>query len=645
MWVIILPTLLCLHQSSSTNLHSHRHSGTVTLDAIQCKQGEKELYANKQELCSPNTSQEKPNLEKVIILQEVEHLEKEAFRCELTESTIDELCGIWSYAKLAAFNVNRPVNISVEKCHQMVKHGYFRLQHGHEIFIDQNSEVQFSYVRQGELTMSSDNIRCKSGQTMLLQGQAVTGLIEMVSARLKLTKVPLMENTYYRTDLHSGLQLPRHCMETTGCVTNIGTYIFPDMGEPTGACLYQRIRSVNMLTYQEFRNKFLVNSDHHLIFRVGPKVGPPELMTKQKAQRLGACAKLEGSYYTQFDGIFILTNATNSSPELAAAMVLPEVDGSNYSPMIHQQMDNDYQLYYLEQLLQEQMAAQKERLCKLILQPEEHIFRSPFHKNSIVKVTGDLVSFRVCEPIEVILRLGPSEPPARCFAGFTMVEVYERGNQDAHYMYMHLETRLLFTKAPAYITEVVCNQTKQMYVAAKHRLQGMVSLYPYPVHDYNISANLIRSTDFIWDKSVPIELTLDSHDGLYTTNEYTNYHHEIVRKASADVAMRVITSTFCPSGEYCPQEAAEDTHPHITSWLQIIWSPLLGTAYKAVTVLRVFGEGTAICLGLYMVIRCLSTCCSRCKNRYFDTEEDPPRGRGHSTRTPDTSLEPLRTEY
>ena len=74
------------------------------IKALKCDQGSPQIYSNRWTMCKKEKVQ-KYHSEDVVILQKVSQVKSEGFICQKYESTIDELCGMFSYSKVVDLKI------------------------------------------------------------------------------------------------------------------------------------------------------------------------------------------------------------------------------------------------------------------------------------------------------------------------------------------------------------------------------------------------------------------------------------------------------------------------------------------------------------------------------------------------------------
>ena len=588
------------------------------IKALKCDQGSPQIYSNRWSMCKKEKVQ-KYHSEDVVILQKVSQVKSEGFICQKYESTIDELCGMFSYSKVVDLKIDTPVNISIEECETIRDQGYIMGPGGFKHKIGQNSEIHYSYIRNGQMLFKPDNIWCNSNKQVMIGEIPMEGVITLVSARVKFLRVPILESAHDRIDEHHGKQLPTGCLQSRGCESSFGTYLFDSKTYFDGFCLYQKIRRVEMKSTVKDEKKYLISDKHHILLESRKQIKYPSLFkqTERYKQRSSHCLDQADLMTTQFDNIYFVSNATNPGADLKWGDDLKEVDGNNYSPELQKKINMHYQTYSLTQMIEETFTSYNEKLCEAVMRSSSEILRSPFHKDSLIKKTADVISEMKCRGVYVSIRVGM--PEEKCYSDFVVARAYNSTEGVATRIYVHLQTRLIFEKEPPYISEVRCDSATQQYLISKDN--SVIGIYPYPRIIHNMSLN--HRDISIWEEKSHFHPDFEDYNGLYTNDEMTSYHQDIIDRSGEDAVEQIISENFC-GNEFCGSTNPGTSHPDIRSWDQILFSPLVGFSHKILSFFRVFGEISAVFIGIFVLTRFIYICGRRFKGKYlevYDQEE------------------------
>ena len=608
--ILLLLLLLLLQVSSDFNFKDHAFK---PITALQCNYGSPEIFSNKKNMCKKVKYENKLEPENVVILQKVHHIQTEGYLCQKFESTIQELCGLWSYSKIVDLKIDSPVNISVQDCEMIRDQGFFVAPNGQKHALGQNSEVHYSYIKDGNVIYTSDNIRCHSNNAVLVGNIAMNGVVSLVSARIKFLKIPILQSPYERLDQQHGTILPKDCLHTQGCQTDFGTYLFENSRSFNGYCIYQKIRELVMQPIIKDSTLFLISEKYHIILENRSQIKYPPLFKQSERyqQRNVHCLDLEDLISTQFSNVFLVSNGTNPNVDLQYAANLDEVDSTNFSPELQNQISKQFLQYFLTEELETSLANHQEKICEAMLGNGD-IFRSPYHRESLIKIDGDLVTELKCKEVGVSLRIGQPSTTEKCYSQFFLARTYDSRQGESKRVWIHLKTGLLFEKEPDFINEISCNTSEQKYVINKN--SEIIALYPYPQLVENITLDHEKIS--IFDTDLHFHIKLENSDNLYTNSEQTEYHRAINNRATDASVHEVISDNFC-DGNYCGSLEDRPSHPEIQSWSQILYSPLVGTAHQILNGFRIYGEISATLIGIYMFCKLIFVFGKKVNNRYL----------------------------
>merc|ERR1711923_342449 len=116
-------------------------------------------------------------------------------------------------------------------------------------------------------------------------------------------------------------------------------------------------------------------------------------------------------------------------------------------------------------MIEETFTSYNEKLCEAVMRSSSEILRSPFHKDSLIKKTADVISEMKCRGVYASIRVGM--PEEKCYSDFVVARAYNSTEGVATRIYVHLQTRLIFEKEPPYISEVRCDSATQQYLISK----------------------------------------------------------------------------------------------------------------------------------------------------------------------------------
>ena len=626
--ILVLLVTILKGQSLTNYQLDRNYSGK--LKALDCRHGHSQKHNDIYGVCEPTPETTTASSSHTSILQQVDHKEKIAYVCEKTVSRIQEVCGIFSYSKIATFSIGVMENVQPPNCAEAVQ-GSLTLDHNQhkKLDIHQNQIITYDYVEVGRVKYESDNVRCQ-GRVAKVNGQNISGIISLVSVRFSLKTINIEEGPHYRVDLTHGFELPGHCLNTSGCIFQNKTYIFQDQGQYS-LCMYEHVRTTEMQIVHHNNQTLYVSHEHHIVLealdtvKMGLRVDTQKTEYQDQRYRMRVaqegCVPLQGLIRTQYGKIWMYPAADQRHIGLMNdtahfILGLGDISPTNFDMILMQAMMVDYQKMELTGMIEVALTSQESRLCRAMIKDRKSAFRSPFRNDSMIRIEGDLVTEIKCQPMEVYIPRGWNSQP-KCYRDFLQVNLEIGARYFQKTVYLHLPTRLLYANKPNDLHQINCNTTKQRYVVTENK--QIVQLYPVP-----ILANLSIDTEHnIWSVQTILDTRYEDVKVGYTLTEITEFHKAIWHETKKDSMDAILLQGLCSTSETC--DAHDQDLPATTFWNKAL---LFGTDSRIVKTLMHIGEVCGTVVVIYILARIIlwiRRVYKRCKKELSEdhTPSDP----------------------
>ena len=185
------------------------------------------------------------------------------YSCELTRSTFDLQCGMFSHTKLASIpSIEHPVEVTMDECYNAAISKFYVDHTGGKRNVMMNSVNIFTVDELGTLQESSGTISCR-GQTERVGNEIVEGMVKLSQYKLVLKKEKIIEENGSLMAQYSRVKLPGRCnIGDQHCITPTITFIYRDKSQQE--CEYEKIRDVTLV---EQSDGYLIDHKNKLLFQ------------------------------------------------------------------------------------------------------------------------------------------------------------------------------------------------------------------------------------------------------------------------------------------------------------------------------------------------------------------------------------------
>ena len=607
---ILLWMLLMFNGTNGSTDYSLNRLQSGEIMALDCRYGHQVKHNDIRSVCEPPLGNTKPNISYTSILQQVDHQEKEAYVCEKRTSKLQEVCGVFSYSKLASFSIGDVEPVNPVDCIEAVHQGTVPLDHkrAHRIKIHKNGVVSYSYVQAGLQKLEEDNVRCQ-GAVATVRGKNMSEVVTLVSVEFSLKTIKIEEGPHHRFDLKHGLELPEQCLNTSFCRHKGKTYVFQDTGSYE-TCMYEHLRTTDLEVIRQNNHTLYVSRKHHIVLKgldeiqVGGKgiIEETEIYADQRLKMRKAqegCIPLVGLIRTQYKKIWLFPAADRKhmgfyNKTAHTIIGLHDISPTNFDLLLMQAMMVSYQKLEITDMLEDALNGQESKLCKAMIRDGNTVFRSPFRNDSLIMVEGDLVTEKKCQAVKVYIPRDQNDRP-RCYRDFLEVklEVYPRYQK---IVYLHLPSRLLYQEKPGDLQEINCETSRQRYLITEN--DHVVQLYPRP-----ILANVSLDHNYsMWTVQTILDAEYDDVATAYTLTEITDFHKALWHQTREASLSAMVAQEICSASGNCELGDLDLHIPGSNNIFKPLIEPVMSTGRKIWQTCIYVAQISAIVFVLYLLV-------------------------------------------
>ena len=337
--------------------------------------------------------------ETVVILQQATKRTAKAYRCRKKISRLLEVCGAFSHSKiLGPPDILNPIPFSALDCQQTIKQGIYRTETGTNINIDTNQSYNYKFIQHGRIQASTTNVACE-GASIVINGEKHESVVSLVTVHLEFMEIEVELGNGLARDLDWKVDLPIECARRNRCEDGTTAYVIQ---HPLQACPLFLVRTIRMKKVPIRTDKgdqyAFISRKHKLLFIIKPNEA-----TDNK------CNPLRSVGGTQYPDLKILH--ADNTPEAEMVKVISKLGPSQLDLSLETITADEYLDYDLEQRMKQQLRTVGNSLCTMSRQALHQTELSPFHKDSLIRIRGDMVSELQCEKVTVEARLGDNRGP------------------------------------------------------------------------------------------------------------------------------------------------------------------------------------------------------------------------------------------
>lgn len=387
LWLVFCPT-----PAQPANLAQP----ALELSALDCSSPTRTRYTRLSEVCQGHVDHARKlgPASPVLVVQATKERVIQGYRCKRVQSNFFDLCAVWGHIKrYGPPQIEYTAPISPAQCHAIVSRGTFEREDGAQINIEPNTRKSYTLIKHGQLFLSTNDVACTGASVTLNRGEAVTGIIELLSVTITVQQIQIEVSPTHMMDLDDHLIIPSTCGDAAGCQAGHTAYIIP---EKVSTCPLYSIRMLDMqpttVTTHTGPQPAMVNLEHKMIFVTGRKEPSPS-----------SCTQSFSMISTQYRQIRLIMNQADQAAVQTLAEGLPP---SSLDLDLEIRSSEEFISYRFEKMFSDQIASTGHQLCTVAAHSLHQAEVSPFAKDSIIRIRGDVLQELQCHPVNVAARLG-----------------------------------------------------------------------------------------------------------------------------------------------------------------------------------------------------------------------------------------------
>ena len=539
---LFLVTTACLIQNHLTFVKiKGQNSEELTISGLDCTEPVSVQSGLLKQLCQATSEQDERSPQEVIILQRSNVRILHAIKCERKVSRLTEVCGSFSHSK-----ISEPLDILVDKpidpedCQRTSARLVFIKEDGTSLNIDLNRKYIYKYVEHGHLTTSINNVACE-GSKILINGEEHSSIVTLVTAEVifKTVKLEMDLDLQEMTDLDTNVKLPRGCIKELQCSDGAAAYAIEQQRSECNLYVIRKLKMTQIsVTTDTGLQKALINHQHKIF-----------LLQKNKEQSGRGCEPLYSVTSTQFADVKIVTDENSDNTVDSTVSHLPDAPATAVNMDLEIRASEEYLTYYVETLIKTRMGKMGRKLCSLSQHTLSSIELSPFHKNSLIRVLGDVIQELQCKPIIAKIRIGEKRDE-RCYAHAIPAWIGSKPIWLNSLTHMRIEVDQL--------DSVPCDS---LYVPLFVTDEGTIVHATPTIAKVDIQLGHIDEAYLHLEAEDPIMHQQYDHDLLYTSEEIKKFNTLIHFEATKSRVVSALTAKYCTTGscgQYKPEPGSSN---------------------------------------------------------------------------------------
>lgn len=369
-------------RQGTTRVHS--------ISALDCRKPAKISSWDISSLCTStkdDTSKD-TKVDTVSIIQESTTGKVRAARCDRRVSRFVMYCGAYSHAKLSTPpDILQPEPMSTEQCMTLYSTNTYYGTHGSVMHVPMNSRKVMKTFEHGSVVFGAYNTECKGSDTEI-DGERHTNVVVYVTISVELKEVTLVYEDGKVVDTDESTTLPTTCVTDGSCVG--GEFVYKII-DKVNTCNFRLIRTVPMtrvlLPHGEKREEdYWISEEHKLILRKNGEI------------QISGCPGVTSAWRSEYPSLYFIIGNTPTNLETATA------DTVNTELTI--KVTEEYLLFRLESQMYSKLQDLTEQLCSVSSANLQTLERSPFHKNALIRIRGQVAQEYSCTEITIQVQEG-----------------------------------------------------------------------------------------------------------------------------------------------------------------------------------------------------------------------------------------------
>ena len=371
------------------------------MSALDCRHPRSVTNGLTAQVCESKQAQVEEKEQSVMILYSSTKHAVSATRCEKRVTRLTEVCGSFSHSKILG-----PPDILQEEvfdpavCQSSIERLVYLKEDGTSLNIELDRAYTYKFIEHGKLQVSTNNVACQ-GSSILINGERHDSIVQLVTAEVRFVSVQLELDIGSAVDLDSHVRLPTACAREKVCQAGPFAYLIE---HPPKECPLYVLRTLPMARTTVKTEKGEENalvSHQHKIF----------LLLKHTEVADSGCRPVYEVQSTNYKDLKVVLQEDQISQINALS---EHISPSQVDLDLELRTSAEYLSYRFEVLLKDRLRHVAGNLCRVSQHSLGRAELSPFHKNSLLRVKGEVLQELACKPVQAEIRLGESRS-TRCY--------------------------------------------------------------------------------------------------------------------------------------------------------------------------------------------------------------------------------------
>lgn len=532
--------LMCVAEGviqNSKPLHSIR--------ALDCRTPKRIVSWDMESMCrSPGLeTTPKDQTDTVTIIQETSTSRMRAGRCARRTSRFVMYCGAYSHVKLSTPpDIMQPEPLSIEDCTTLTSSNTYYLR-GKSIHVPWNARRTLKGFERGNVVFGASNTQCEGVDTSI-DGERHTNVIIYVTTMIELREVTLIQEGGRVIDADESVTLTAACVSEGSCISGEFTYRLLESPSP---CNLREIRTVPMvrvtLPHRTSREEqYWVNQEHKIILR------------RTGELQVTGCLRLNSVSRTQYKSLHFVLNLPDNHG-------LEKVPAESVDLELEVKTSEEYLLYRMEQSLYDRFREVGQKICNLNSANLRTLERSPFHKDALIRIRGQICQELSCNEVVVTVSEGERRGP-ECYDSLIPV------NFEGQPLFLDATTLTLVEDGALHAVDCRDQYTAIVRSTAGVYLQAVPEVRTVEVKTSPVHESFLQGRD---------DHEEEGEDLLYTADEVTAFQDLIHFQRTREQVLDGFVRTYCTKADACGyattpgsgfdvKNLLEDLVPTLTWW-------------------------------------------------------------------------------
>jgi len=565
---LVLGWYCCLYSTQAAIQSSVRQH---TIKALDCRSPTRVLSWSWGQMCTePKEGFNTDFVDKVdvMLLQEDTMKKIRAGRCSRRTTRLVLYCGAYSHSKLTMPpDILQYEPLTLDQCQTLVHSNTYYGPGKSVIHVPMNGRGVLKGYEHGSVTFGPYNTECV-GADVIIDGERHTSVVVYTTTVVELTETTLISQTGKLTDTDSRINIPSTCINTAGCVYGDYTYVLLEV--PSQCNLYE-VRTISAtvvsLPHDSVSTQYYVNTEHKIIVRQGD------------LYQVQGCAGLPQVYKTEYDGLLMLILTGSTRP------TLPPVQAETISMDMQIRTSEEYIMYRTEQLLRDKFKLLGHRVCRMNFASLKSLERSPFHKNALIRIRGQLIQELTCKEVQVTATEGDTR--GECYDNLLPVTLEG--------IPLFLDAVSMVVVEDSTLHQVACSE---MYTAVVQTDAGIFLSANPEVQTVEVKTSPLE-TSFLHLEAEATSHEEESSDLLYTKSEISAFRELLHFQRTRNQVLDGLVRGYCKVPTACSYQSSGPGGFDVRNLLSNSLDDLSWQSW-VLKYLGIIGQGASVLVVLYL---------------------------------------------